>query len=219
MLIRYSAMATDERKLFFGALRDVLGPELRRDGFRGSGANYRRFRAPVIHVINIQGSRYGGECCVNFGIHLSLLPTIVGQAANPGKLTEPECEFRWRLAPDGQRDQWWAYGSDEASAKASAAHLVELYRDRGRPLLNGWLEFPGRFAEVTVKDLEDGRPEALPGFPTTVRAALAFARINAHLNQPDRAREFARFGLNHLGLATALQPEFERLLRGDTDAR
>jgi hypothetical protein len=211
-------MATDDRKLFLGALREVLTAELRSDGFRGSNANYRRFRDPVIQVINIQGSRYGGECCMNLGIHLAFLPTVVGQAPEPGKLTEPECEFRRRLAPDGRQDQWWTYGWDEASAKASAAHLAELYRDRGKPHLDGWLEFPGRFADITVKDLENRRADALLGSTTSVRAALAFARMHVHLNRPDRAREFAEFGLIHLGPATALQPEFERLLSANAGA-
>jgi hypothetical protein len=211
-------MATDERKLFLGALREVLGPQLRADGFRGSGANYRRFRDPVIQIINVQGSRDGGECCVNLGVHLAFLPTVAGQPPDPRKLTESECEFRRRLTPEGLQDQWWSYGWDEPSSKESATRLAALFREYGKPHLDAWSAFPGLYAAVTVDDLEVRRLGALPGWQTSARAALAFARVHAHLNRRERAREFAEWGLKHLGRATALQPELERLLSADASA-
>ena len=208
-------MAPDDRKLFLQVLREVFAPELRTDGFRGSGANYRRFRDPVIQVVNIQGSRYGGQCCVNLGLHLSFLPAVGSLLPDPKTLTESACEFRWRLAPEGQQDHWWSYGADEASAKASATRITELYRERGKPQLDQWLDFRDRFIGVTVEGLERRQPDTVPRGATNVRAALAFARIHTHLGNPERAREFAEFGLKHIGRATALQSELERLLRGD----
>lgn len=44
--------------------RDFL-PLLRADGFKGSGNTFRRVKGDRIDVVNVQGSRHGGKCCVN----------------------------------------------------------------------------------------------------------------------------------------------------------
>ena len=59
-------------------LKHNLAPLLRSDGFKGSGKTFRRFENELIHVVNIQGSRYGSMCCVNLAVHLSFLPTAGG---------------------------------------------------------------------------------------------------------------------------------------------
>ena len=82
-------------------LKIKLAPLLRGHGFSGSGVNFRRHVGDVIQVLNIQGSRYGGSCCVNLAVHLTFLPTVLGDAPDPKKITESLCEFRKRLAPDG----------------------------------------------------------------------------------------------------------------------
>lgn len=58
----------DAYKRFHDILRIDLVPLLRSDGFKRSGTTFRRITGEVIHIVNIQGSRYGGECCVNLGL-------------------------------------------------------------------------------------------------------------------------------------------------------
>jgi hypothetical protein len=85
-------------------LKRKLAPLLRGHGFSGSGVNFRRHVGDVIQVLNIQGSRYGGSCCVNLAVHLTFLPTVLGDPPDAKKITESLCEFRKRLAPDGEFD-------------------------------------------------------------------------------------------------------------------
>src|SRR5262249_2077535 len=63
--------------------RDFL-PLLRGDGFKGSGNTFRRLKGDRIDIINVQGSRYGGQCCVNLAAHFSFLPSEGG-----GGVTDP----------------------------------------------------------------------------------------------------------------------------------
>src|SRR6185369_13609841 len=97
-----SPMSANDRKTFFAALNPILGPVLRAQGFIGSGTNYQRYRDPIIQVLKIQGSRHGDGCFVNLGVHLQFLPTSVDKPVDQKKISEPECEFRIRLARVGE---------------------------------------------------------------------------------------------------------------------
>lgn len=146
-------------------------------------------------MLHVQGSRYGGSCCVNLGIHLAFLPTVLGHPADPKRITESLCEFRRRLAPQGESDCWWEYGNDEREAARSADNLVDLVQSVALPHFDRFGVFPVSFEGITPQALAAGDFSVLPGDMTAPRAALVMARIAAHLGHPDRAREFAEFGL------------------------
>src|SRR5579875_1395554 len=118
---------------FHHLLKRDLFPLLRAEGFKGSGTTFRRIKNEIIHVVNIQGSRYGGECCVNLCVHLSFLPIPgMDRLTDPKKLKEYECCFRNRLHEAREDDHWWSYGTTEAEAEASLANLIATYRRRGK---------------------------------------------------------------------------------------
>ena len=176
-------------------LKTKLAPMLRADGFVGSGVTFRRLRGEVIHLLHVQGSTYGGSCCVSLAIHLTFLPTLVGRPTDSKKITENHCEFRKRLAPEGQSDCWWKYGSDEHEATRSVDDLVDLIRRVALPHFDRFGKFPQCFENISPLVLASGDFRALPGNMGAPRAALVMARISAHLGRPDRAREFAEVGL------------------------
>jgi hypothetical protein len=101
----------DAYKHFHQLLQRDFLPILRAEGFKGSGTTFRRIKGDLIHVVNIQGSRYGGQCCVNLAVHFSFLPTAGGQlVTDPKKVKEYECVFRDRLHEAQESDHWWTYG-------------------------------------------------------------------------------------------------------------
>jgi hypothetical protein len=55
----------DPYERFYNLLKRDFFPLLRADGFKRSGNTCRRVKGDRIDVINVQGSRYGGKCCVN----------------------------------------------------------------------------------------------------------------------------------------------------------
>jgi hypothetical protein len=197
---------------FHRLLKQNFVPLLRTDGFKGSGNTFRRIRDNVIHVVNVQGSIYGGRCSINLALHFPFLPTAGGRPlGDPKKLKAYECEFRDRLHEAEESDHWWEYGGSEAGAEASTANLIELYRRRGRLFFQRFEPFPEVFERITPAELDSGDLSKLPTPMTLVHAALTLARIMSHLGRPEQSRQFAEAGLRHLGRAVGLKAELEQL--------
>jgi hypothetical protein len=202
-----------QRQQFHSLLKQNLLPVLCSHGFLGSGTTFRRCRGEVIHVLNIQGARDGGSCCVNLGIRLSFLP-IQATMTLPGsrKITEPDCEFRRRLAPAGEADYSWKYFRTEEAAQASIRNLVELYQAEGAGYFDRYAAFPGLFGMITPRHLEEKDYSLFPCGVVPSRAALTMARVALRLGRPNDAEEFVRIGLATVGSAWGLKWELERVL-------
>jgi hypothetical protein len=196
-----------------------LAPLLREHGFSGSGVTFRRHSGEVIQLLHIQGSRSGGSFCVNLGLHLAFLPTVRGDTPDPRKITESLCEFRKRLAPEGQSDYWWNYGADARDAASSVDHLVNVTLQVGLPHFERFRYFPGPFDGITPQILAAGDFTMLPGNVTAAGGALAMARISAHLGRRERAREFAAVGLASLGPSAIMGMGIARQLAALAGAR
>lgn len=175
----------DCRKQFLAQIKKVFAPVLRADGFTGNGDTFRCVAGDVIHVVAMQGSVSGGKCCVCLGIHLSFLP---GQGSanspNPNTIEEPACEFRKRLAPLGQSDAWWPYGTSDQEAKESAESICQLYQQIGAPYFQRFSTFPEDFTRVTPSLLVAGGELPFPSGctlrPTCPRACSYFTSSWAH---------------------------------------
>src|SRR5262245_47071901 len=98
------AQSTDSYSEFHTLLTERFVPLLRSDGFVGTGTTFRRLNGEAIHVVNIQGFRYGGRCCVNQAVHYTFMPTLGEGSVDAKKIKEYQCEFRSRLAEPGCMD-------------------------------------------------------------------------------------------------------------------
>lgn len=202
----------DAYKRFHQLIKRDFAPLLRSNGFKGSGTTFRRFTGERIDVVNLQGSAYGGKCCVNLGVQFSFLLQMSGtRIVDPKKIKEYECTFRDRLAEAGASDHWWSYGNTEDEAESSIASLVELYRQRGEAYFARFEPFPGVFEQVTPQDADAGDFSKMPIAMSGIQTILTLARIMNHIGRREKCREFAEVGLRHLGRAVGLKDEFERL--------
>lgn len=202
-----------ERLQFQNQLKAVLTPVLKSQGFRQSGTTYRRTIGDVVHVIQIQGSQHGGQCCVCLGIHLAFFPSVGSNApCDPASIKEPECEFRSRLTPQGQSDYWWSYGTTEPESEASACSIRDLYQERGASYFDRFSRFPDDFIRVTSDTTEAEMNGLFPRCFTSVRRDLALARIYGHIGDIASARFFAARGVAAVGQATALRAAFRPFL-------
>ena len=105
------------------AIRAVLVPQLREDGFAGSGRTFRRAVNGCVQVVNVQGSRYGGRFAINLGLQPLAIPDVTGVFPDPRKISEPGCEFRRRLSSTGA-DQWWIHDSLAESMLAAPRDAI-----------------------------------------------------------------------------------------------
>lgn len=199
-------MSVQGRDLFRGALRRRLNPVLRSLGFRGSGGHFIRTRGVTINALNIQGSKSADGCFLNLGLHFDFLPPNWLMSPRPDwKWKEIDCELRWRVRAPNRDGDMWPYGETAQEAEQQAADLVEQYSSVGEPVFERFAS-PAAVAEVvTLETLRKGRFEHAPWHTTQVREAMTMARIHQWLGSPDRAAEFARLGLEHLGSAAGLR--------------
>jgi len=195
-------MSTPSRDLFNLAVKELLAPGFRRLGFKGSGNNYRRQRADVIDAINIQSDRYGESFCVNFGLHFTCLPRGWRKDFPPlSQWKEIDCEFRTRLAPNGQSDYWWSYGGTIAKNKETVWEVQRLYLMEGETLFTQ-VESSEQFAEKYTLDLllnrENQTSKLSRWHGNEIRLGLALARIHYHHGNIVGANECAKFALQQI---------------------
>jgi hypothetical protein len=178
----------DAYKRFHDLLKRDFFPLLRADEFKGSGTTFRRIHGDRTDVVNVQGSRSGGKCCVNLAVHYSFLPSEGGgRMTDPKKLKEYDCTFRSRLN-EGTEDHWWDYGVTDAKAEASVTSLVDLYKRRGTLFFAKFEPFPDVFERVNPRQLDAGDFTGMPMTGTRVYAALTMARIMKYLGRIDMCR-------------------------------
>ena len=202
----------DANERFHQLLKRDLSPLLRAEGFKGSGQTFWRKIDERIDVVNVQGSRGGGKCCINLATHYSFLPLEGGGLVKePNKFKEYDCVFRARLHDSGESDHWWVYGRSDAEANVSVDNLIDLFKRRGPQFFARFEPFPQVFERITPAQLDVGDFTTMPTKMTLVRAALTLARIMRHLGRVEASRAFAEVGLRHAGSAVGLIPELERL--------
>ncbi|CAN7476336.1 DUF4304 domain-containing protein [Acidovorax sp. LjRoot66] len=192
------------------AIRAVLAPVLKEDGFSGSGRTFRRVSSSWVQVLNVQGARDGGAFAINLAIHPLAIPDVQGNTPDPKKITEELCEFRRRLSETGT-DQWWKHELTEESMLLAVQEAVVVYRRRGNELLQRASGPNSGFNAVLAADFSAGAYDSAGFGSTEVRLALALARLRKSENKAEEARAFAAHGLVHVGRATLLRRELEAL--------
>jgi len=198
---------------FLLVLKEEFAPRLREIGFKGSGHNFKRINSDIINIINIQVSKYGGSYAVNLGLHLSFLPVSWStELPDVKKIKVPDCEFSMRLAPKNKYDYWWKYKGIFCNPSKNAHHLVETYFKYGE---NNFQEFKSIDDFITMFPIEKIKKDKYSNNfreKSVQRGALTMARIYKHLGQIETAKKFAKVGLDNIGSAAILKPEFEKIL-------
>jgi hypothetical protein len=204
------------KERFLARLKGEFVPKLRGAGFTGSGQNFRRVQGEVIHALNIQGNKYGDSCAVNLGIHLTFFPAKSLQSVpDLKKFCEIDCEFRRRLAPNGQSDHWWKYECAPSSPEKNADSLIDTFFNIGETYFTAYnsTDAIGNSLKACLISEPTSTAARPIGGATLVRQFLAGARIYAHHGNAEQSRKFAVAGLASLGKAVGLREEFEAFLK------
>jgi hypothetical protein len=189
------------------AIRAVLAPVLRKDGFSGSGHRFHARSGPWLKVLTVQGSRWGKSFAVNLGVHYAEMPDFAGRAVDPKTMTEAHCDFSRRLSASNT-DKWWSHEADVPSMRAAIESVAELYGQVGNEYFERAID---ALNQVTPEALASGQCD-FQGFKNTkVRLGLALARVRKLEGRMEDSRRFAAFGLEHLGAAKMLRGELEAL--------
>jgi hypothetical protein len=192
------------------SIKDHLSPALKSDGFLGSGRTFRRLSGDFIHVVNVQGSRYGGMFAVNLGIQPRCIPDVVGNSPDATKIREELCEFRRRLS-ETMSDQWWEHEASKESMDAAVRAAASVYTTTGRRLFSELSGPESPLHKVTPTQFEAGLYSFLGFRSTKVRMARSLALMRRSAGNLADGSAFARIGLANLGAAHALRAELEAL--------
>ena len=175
----------DAYERFRHLLKRDFFPLIRADGFKGSGTTFRRVNDHRIDIINVQGSRYGGKCCVNVATHYLFLPSEGGsEITDQEKFKEYHCTFRDRLHEPTEGDHWWTYGTNDVESEASVVSLVDLYRRQGAFFFAKFEPFPDVFERITPAHIDASDVSLMPTGDTVVRAALTTLECRRVPNRP-----------------------------------
>jgi hypothetical protein len=192
------------------SIRGHLSPVLKSDGFLGSGRTFRRLTGDFIHVVNVQGSRYGGMFAVNLGIQPRYIPDENGNSPDAAKIEEVLCTFRRRLSEAGS-DQWWKHEQSKESMDAAVRAAASVYTTAGRRLFSELSGPESPLHKVTPAQFEAGH-YSFSGFSSTkVRMARSLALMRQSVGNLADARAFARIALANLGVWQAFRVELEAL--------
>ena len=199
------------KDVFFDYLGEQFYPRLKREGFRGAQSTMRRLSGECIHIVNVEGWRYGGERCINVAVAFRFVPET-----DPKRVTEAQCDFGRRLGAAPGSDRWFQFGTTEEEARRAAQTMTDVYFSEAPDFFQRFGRFPDGYTSYTADCVVHRPLEELPPLRSRWRSipryALFFARMWLHLGDKSRAQEFAQLGLEHLGKATGLKDEFETML-------
>jgi hypothetical protein len=145
------------------ALRDILAPVLRSNGFKGSGRNFRRTNDHGDWaVVNVQSSSFGTSAEASCAVNLALAPRpwiewLSHLNGHPPPMTVGEQHglYRDRLRPPGVRSDYWWRVDSEATARTAAEEMVELLQSTGLPTLTRLLDREHLLTAVRTCELGD----------------------------------------------------------------
>ena len=207
----------DSKTKFYEQLKEEFVPLLRKEGFQGSGQNFRRVTGDLINAINIQNNKNGESCCVNMGIHFTFLPCCWNSSTYPdlNKIKEVDCEFRSRLVRDREMDSWWYFKGEGlfGSVGKNVSDLCNTFTEVGLKYFEAYNSIENVASAVTLDNVKQSQQLKIAGRLTPVRAALTMARIYEYTGNEELKRAYAEVGLQMLGNSKALKKDLEFLAK------
>ncbi|WP_203704834.1 DUF4304 domain-containing protein [Asanoa iriomotensis] len=180
------------------ALQDVVGPDARAHGFKGTRPTWRKSnRSGDWAVVNVQSSPYSTSQSLSCVINLAVAPEPWlrwqhEERGNDMPKAVPEYLglYRERLHPAGTPDGvdgWWEV-TDEESAVAVAADMVVQLEAAGWPVLDRLLTAGGMLDQVRCGDL---------GYMKQANFDVFFARAEALLLMDQGPSDLLEKNLRH----------------------
>ncbi len=176
-----------------------FAPFLRKNGWKGSGFDFRKEENDIINVLKIQPSRYGGEFCIEIGVYFSFLSPLLELEfkIDSKKITTWDLEIRKRLTPDGKKDFWWKFPNNEAEAESVFEEIKTLFLKNAIPYFDKYQHWKDFAYSVSIDKIENGDTK---DFFTSIplRTALFVARLKEYLGEKEDAVLFSKYGLSKI---------------------
>ncbi len=192
------------------AIRQILAPVLRADGFVGSGRNFRRISETWLTILNIETSRAGNAFTLNVGLHPCAFPDVLGKPLDLKKMKVQLCEFRARLTAQ-EVENWWQLDGSEAGIRRALEQALSCYQQTCRTQLAYLTGTDSPFVHASLAEFVQGAYDFSPFDAGDIRSVLLIARLHLAYQRTEIAQEFAHYGLQHVGNAVSIRREFEAI--------
>jgi hypothetical protein len=118
------------------------------------------------------------------------------------------------LTPSNQIDYWWRFHKRETDNAKLLNDISLLISSKGQEWFGKFKEFPKQFSNLTVEDLDDTENLAKmfdTDYESKLHWALALINVNEELNEKEKVKSFAEFGLKQIDGIAGLdwKPYFE----------
>ena len=129
------------RQLIASLAKAYITPVLSAHGFRRSGLTWNRRLPGIVHVLNIQVSRWSDEeqvhFTVNIGVSVEQVWRICRDKPVPKTVRESDCFPRSRVSyvMDSVRDIWWVLGTP-ADVERTGIEIQDILLNKCIPFLS-----------------------------------------------------------------------------------
>lgn len=187
-------------KEFKIAVSKYFAPQLRKQGWKGSGFNFYKDDLPIILVISVIPNRYGGSFYIELGIHYSFITDISGEKLNHKELKTYQLDFRRRLKDkEGKVD--WKYTSDIESCSKLLEHILNTFHTNGKSFFAQFDQSGAPWLSINPTDIDDITQHSKYvdfELPPDARSAWMISQILGFYDQKIEAVEMAKYGLSKI---------------------
>ena len=179
-----------------------FGQEMRLHGFKGTGFEYRLETCDYLIAIYIDPSRWGGSCSAGFAIHPKQIDKNSMGKLDIMKISSFEYEFKMGLSKHARREKW-EYAEDESSNLITLDKILTSIKDKAFSVIKKFNEMPNILESFNIEELKNfhdnwTKKTGVWISTTDIRFAWAIALI-FEKKRPQKAKEFAKWGLRNLG--------------------
>lgn len=205
-------------KEFKRQIAKLLGVEMRKLGFKGTGLTYKKQDPNFLYLVLVAPGTWGNYCTLHLYIHPKEIDKNGTGSLNLENLRWPDYEFRTQLY-DTARGKRWELKDDEMDNLVTLQEIITDIRGRVLPIIQRFQKSPGPLDAFTVAEMENINKSCLRHMGTVIltthiRLAWVLATV-FELKNPEKAARFAEYGLAQLEPDDTFigRPDFTRILR------
>ena len=188
-----------------------ISPFLRQKKWKGSGFDYNKQTENVVKAIKFQPNRYGGEFCIELGVHFDFIPIADKEMK---KIKTGDMEIRIRLTPNNKSDYWWNFPKNETEKVKLFTEIKELINNKGNIFFDKYIDWENTILKFTPDDIKKGNTKEYFNI-TSLRTTLMLAKMNIYKENWSNAVELSNFGLSEIKgrKGSSLIPEFKEIIK------
>lgn len=180
-----------------------FGQEMRNNGFKGTGFEYKQETDDYLIAVYISPSRWGGSCSAGFAIHPKIIDKDSEGKKDLTKLKTYQYEFRFGLTPYA-RGEKWKFSEEEQTNLETLSVIIDTLKNKAFPVINQFKASPSILDQFDVTEMDKFHENWVKRTGVSVatadlRFAWAMTLIYEHKNL-EKAKQFANWTVSEIDI-------------------